>query len=147
MCAFFNSDEEAYRILLPFISDGFACGDKAVHLVNPGQCCNHLQRLASAGIDRVKAKQSGQLEVRANTEVYLRNGRFDQDEMLDVFERLAGAKGEFRRSRIVCQMDWAADRSHIDDLIEFESRVNHVWSRHEDAVICTYSLRSLVATR
>ena len=140
VCAFFNSDEEAYRILLPFITDGFACGDKAVHLVNPDQRCNHLQRLASAGIDQVRVKQTGQLEVRANTEVYLRNGRFDQDEMLDVFERLAGAKGEYGRSRIICQMDWAADRSHIDDLIEFESRVNHVWSRHEDAIICTYDL-------
>jgi hypothetical protein len=31
--AFFNSDEEAYSILLALISDGFACGDKAVHLI------------------------------------------------------------------------------------------------------------------
>lgn len=139
-CAFFNSDEEAYRVLLPFIRDGFACGDKAVHLVNPDQCCNHLQRLASAGIDRDRARQSGQLEVRTNTEAYLRDGRFDQDRMLDVFEQLAAAKSEFRLSRIVCHMDWAADRSHIDDLIEFESRVNYVWSRYEDAVICVYDL-------
>ena len=33
VCAFFNSDEEVYRILLPFMSDGFACGDKTVHLM------------------------------------------------------------------------------------------------------------------
>ena len=32
-------------------------------------------------------------------------------------------------------------RSHIDDLIEFESRVNDVWRRHDDAVICVYDLR------
>ena len=38
-------------------------------------------------------------------------------------------------------MDWAAeDQSHLDDLIEFESRVNDVWRRHEDAVVCTYDL-------
>ena len=28
---------EEYRVLLPFIEDGFACGDKAVHIVNPHQ--------------------------------------------------------------------------------------------------------------
>lgn len=140
VCAFFNSDEEAYRVLLPFITDGFACGDKAVHHVNPGQCGNHMKRLALAGIDPATAKQTGQLEVRTNTEAYLRDGRLDPDRMLDVFEQLAAAKSNFRLSRIVCQMDWAADRSHIDDLIEFESRVNHVWSRHEDAVICVYDL-------
>ena len=37
VCAFFNSDEEEYRVLLPFIKDGFECGDKAVHVVNPDQ--------------------------------------------------------------------------------------------------------------
>jgi|GEM_PF-3305893 hypothetical protein len=30
VCAFFNSDDEEYRVLLPFIKDGFECGDKAV---------------------------------------------------------------------------------------------------------------------
>jgi hypothetical protein len=38
-------------------------------------------------------------------------------------------------------MDWSVqDQSHVDDVIEFESRVNEVWQRHEDAVICTYHL-------
>jgi hypothetical protein len=30
VCAFFSSEEEPYRALLPFIRDGFECGDKAV---------------------------------------------------------------------------------------------------------------------
>ena len=29
-CAFFNSDDEEYRVLLPFIKEGFEYGDKAV---------------------------------------------------------------------------------------------------------------------
>jgi len=143
VCAFFNSDEEQYRVLLPFIKDGFECGDKAVHVVNPDQRRDHLQRLATVGIDTTAAQQSGQLELRTNTETYLRDGRFDQDRMLEVFEQLASgnAKGGFPLSRIVCRMDWAVeDRSHVDDVIEFESRVNDVWRRHDDAVICTYHL-------
>ena len=32
-------------------------------------------------------------------------------------------------------------RSYTDDLFEFESRVNDVWSRQGDAVTCTYDLR------
>ena len=43
--------------------------------------------------------------------------------------------------RIVCHMDWAAEeRSHLDTLVEFESRVNEVWRRHDDAVICVYDV-------
>jgi hypothetical protein len=37
-------------------------------------------------------------------------------------------------------MDWASDPSRIEDVIEFESRVNDVWSRYDDTVICTYHL-------
>ncbi|HXJ01091.1 MAG TPA: MEDS domain-containing protein [Micropepsaceae bacterium] len=143
VCAFFNSEEESYRVLLPFIKDGFVCGDKAVHVVNPGQCCAHLQRLTAAGIDAAAARESGQFELRINTETYLRDGHFDQDRMLEAFESLASgnAGGGFSLSRIVCNMDWAAEgRSHIDNLVEFESRVNDVWRRHDDAVICVYDL-------
>jgi len=143
VCAFFNSDEEEYRVLLPFIKDGLKSGDKAVHVLNPKQRQDHLQRLSAAGIDPVAAQQSGQLELRVNTDVYLPDGRFDQDRMLKVFEQLASgnAVGGFPQSRICCRMDWAVEhRSHVDDVIEFEARVNDVWRRHDDAVICTYRL-------
>lgn len=143
VCAFFNSDDESYRILLPFIKGGFECGHKAVHVINPDKRLHHVQRLAAAGIDVTAVQQSGQFELRSNTETYLRDGRFDQDRMLKVFEQLANGNvsGGFPLSRIVCQMDWASEgRSHIDSLIEFESRINAVWQRHDDAVICVYDL-------
>src|SRR3984957_3296738 len=89
VCAFFNNDEEEYRVLLPFIKDGLESGDKAVHALNPEQRQDHLQRLVAAGIDPAAAQQNGQLELRINTEVYLPDGRFDQDRMLQVFEQLA----------------------------------------------------------
>jgi MEDS: MEthanogen/methylotroph, DcmR Sensory domain len=143
VCAFFNGNDEAYRVLLPFIKGGFECGDKAVHVVNPDQHQVHLQRLAGAGIDAAAAQKAGQLELKTNTEAYLRDGRFDQDRMLAAFEQIASgnARGGFPLSRIVCHMDWAADdQSHINDLVEFESRVNNVWRHHDDAVICVYDL-------
>src|ERR1700686_521407 len=121
VCAFFNSDDEKYRVLLPFVKDRFECGDKAVHIVDPAQHHDHLQRLATVGIDAVAAQQSGQFELRTNTETYLRDGRFDQDRMLEVFKQVASdnAKGRFPLNRIVCRMDWVVDHgSYIDDVVE-----------------------------
>lgn len=143
VCAFFSSDDEEYRVLMPFIKDGFACGDKAVHVVNAHQHVDHRRRLTAAGIDVAHAEQNGQFELRTNTDTYLRDGRFDPDRMLGVFEELASgnARRGYPVSRIVCHMEWAAEgEPHIDHLVEFESRVNDVWRRHEDAVICTYDL-------
>jgi hypothetical protein len=147
VCAFFANDEEEYRVLLPFIREGLDCGDKAVQVINPEARQEHLQRLSGAGIDSTTHERSGQLQIRINTEVYLREGRFDQDRMLAAFEEMAasarGAEG-FPMSRIVCRMDWASEeQSRIQDVIEFESRVNDVWSRYDDAVICTYHLSKL----
>lgn len=143
VCAFFNSDDEEYRVLLPFIKDGFECGDKAIHVVNPDHYSDHLKRLDAVGIDSQAALRSGQFELRTNLETYLRDGQFDQNRMLDAFEQWSSdtAKAGFPRSRIVCHMDWAVEAgSHVDSLVEFESRVNEVWLRREDAVICTYDL-------
>ena len=57
ICAFFNNDEEEYRILLPFMKDGLKSGDKAVHVLNPEQRQDHLQRLTAAGIDPAVAQR------------------------------------------------------------------------------------------
>ena len=144
VCAFFANDDEEYRVLLPFILEGLSCGDKAVHVINPKARQEHLRRLAEVGIDSTAHQQSGQLTIQTNTELYLRDGRFDQDRMLSSFEEMARAGravAGFPKSRIVCRMDWASgDRNRIADVIEFESRVNDVWRRYDDAVICTYHL-------
>ena len=53
----------------------------------------------------------------------------------------AQSRSDFPLSRICCRMDWAAEgQFHVDNVIEFESRVNDVWRQHDDAVICTYHL-------
>ena len=59
-CTFFNSDDEEYRVLLPFIKDGYDCGDKLADVVNSDQRRDHLQRLAGVGVDAAVARQGGQ---------------------------------------------------------------------------------------
>jgi hypothetical protein len=107
VCALFAGDEEEYRVLLPFIQEGLACGDKAMHVVNPGQHRDHLRRLAAEGIDTSTHQASRQLQIQTNTEVYLRDGRFDQDRMLATFEEIARAGRTtegFPLSRILCRL-------------------------------------------
>ena len=51
VCAFFHSKEEEYRVLMPFIKDGFDKGDRAFHVVDPKHRPDHLQQ-AGAGRHR-----------------------------------------------------------------------------------------------
>lgn len=138
VCAFFHDADEEYRVLLPFIKDGFELGEKAFHIVDPKLRAEHLGRLASAGIDVDKAETSGQFELRNWADAYLRDGHFDQDRMLALIEEvLDGGKQEgFARTRLLAHMEWALeDRPGVDDLVEYETRLNYLLPRYGDPVI------------
>jgi len=143
VCAFFRTPEEEYRVLVPFIKEGFERGEKAFHVVDPKLRNEHLQRLESAGIDVVAKEQRGQFELRNWADAYLREGRFDQDRMLALIEQALAGGGQqgFPLTRLVAHMEWALeDRPGVDDLVEYETRLNYILPRFKDPVICTYDL-------
>jgi hypothetical protein len=143
ICAFFNSVDEQHRVLGSFIKDGFDQGDKAFHLVDPEQREDHLRRLAEAGIDVQEAMGTGQLEVRPWQDGPLGGSRFDQDTWLASFEQVlqSGPAAGYAQTRFLAQMEWAlVDLPGVEDLIEFETRVNYVVPKYDDAVICAYDL-------
>ena len=138
VCAFFHSSDEEYRVLLPFIKEGFECGEKAFHIVDPMLREEHLQRLASTGIDVVAAEQSGQFELRNWADAYLRDGHFDQNRMLALIQEVleGGRQQSFLLTRLVAHMEWALeDRPGVDDLVEYEARLNYILPRYKDPVI------------
>src|SRR6516225_2168390 len=75
VCAFFNSPQEEYATLLPFVRDGLERGERAYHVLPARYRQEHLDQLRSADIDVRAAQQRRQLEVATPAEVYLRNGR------------------------------------------------------------------------
>jgi hypothetical protein len=143
VCAFFHDKEEEYRVLLPFIKEGFDQGDRAFHMVDPRHRPEHLRRLQAAGIDVAEAERKGQLEVRRWEDAQFRDGRFDQNRMLALIEEaLAEGKAQgFPLTRVLANMEWALeDRPGVEDLLEFETRVNYLAPRYHDALCCTYYL-------
>jgi hypothetical protein len=149
ICAFFNGMEEHYRVLQSFIKDGFEKGDKAFHLVDPMRREDHLRRLADAGIDVEGATAAGQLEVHPWEDGPLHGGRFDRDRWLAGFEEVlqSGPASGYGKTRFLAQMEWAlVDLPGVDDLIEFETQVNHVVPKYGDPVICAYDLSKFNAS-
>lgn len=149
ICAFFNSIDEQHRVLRSFIKDGFKRGDKAFHLVNPELREEHLRRLSEAGINVREATDSGQLEVRQWQDAPLRGNRFDQETWLASFEQVlqSGPKAGYAQTRFLAHMEWAlVDLPGVEDLIEFETRVNYVVPKYDDIVICAYDLSKFRAS-
>jgi len=148
-CAFFHTDEQFYKVMLPFIREGFTAGDRAVHIVDPAKRERHLTTLSAAGIDAERSQDTRQLEVRRWEEAYLREGHFDQNAMLALIQEVLdeGRRQKFPMTRLVANMEWALeDRPGVDDLVEYESRLNYVLPKYDDTVVCTYDLAKFSAS-
>ena len=143
ICAFFNSVDEEHRVLRTFITDGFDRGERALHIVDPERRPDHVARLREAGIDVDRAVARGQLDVRAWQDAYLREDHFDQDAMIALIEELltSGGASAYPRTRLLAHMEWALlARPGVEDLVEYETRLNYVLPKYDDPVICSYDL-------
>lgn len=138
ICAFFHSPDEEYRVLLPFINEGFERDERAFHIVDPQLREEHIARLRSVGIDVDAAAKRGQFELRNWEDAYLREGHFDQNKMLALIEEVLddGPRQGFALTRLVAHMEWALeDRPGVNDLVEYETRLNYLLPRYKDPVI------------
>jgi hypothetical protein len=137
VCAFFHSRDEEYQVLLPYITEGFEHHHRAFHIVDPEHRPEHRRRLEAAGIDVDQREQAGELEVRVWQEAYLREDRFDQDAMLALIEEvlIEGHARGFPLTRLLANMEWALeDRPGVEDIVEYETRLNYILPNYNDAV-------------
>lgn len=142
ICAFFHNADEEYRTLLPFIRAGFECGDRAFHVVDPKQRSQHLRRLELAGID-VAAAPSDQFKLLDWHDTYFQHGHFEKHNMIALLEEQLkdGARRGFRVSRSIGHMGWVLEgRPGVEDLLEYETRLNYMLPKYHDPIICVYDL-------
>jgi hypothetical protein len=143
ICAFFNSEEEKYRVLLPFIKEGFDQNNHAAHIIDSRHLQEHLRRLDQSGIDVAEAETRGQLEIRSWHDIPLLHGHFDKDRQLELIDGLLreGRARGFELTRLVAMMEWALeDKPGVNEIVEYEVRLNQMLQKHDDVVCCAYDL-------
>ena len=143
VCGFFRSLGEQYNVLLPYIKEGLERKDRGWHIVDPARRADHHRRLQEFGISAAAAEQSGQLEVQVWGDVYVRGGYFDQRRMLTTLQDglAAGKSKGFGFTRLVANMEWALGSwPGVNDLVEYEARINEFPLGEGDAIVCTYDL-------
>jgi len=141
VCALFNSPEEKYRVLMPFIKDGIEKGDRSFHIVDPKLRDHHVRRLEQEGIDVADAEATGQLEVHAWEDAYIKDHRFDQYRMIELVKEAIEKQQPGEITRFVGNMEWALqDLPGVHDLLEYETRLNEFLPAYRDPVVCCYDV-------
>ncbi len=142
ICAFFNSREEQNKVMMPFFKEGIERGEKVFHIVDKRLHDEHLCACDACGIPAQETLASGQLEVRHWEDAYLKDGYFDGDRMTRV---LAGVletnRARYGLTRVMGNMEWALETAPgVQDIIEYECKLNYVLPNFPDPVICVYDL-------
>ena len=147
VCAFFDSRDQEYEVLIPFFREALDQGEKSVHILDPDSLAEHRKRLTAGGIDAHACEACGQLELQSWQGAYLdENGVFDKDRMLatmDAVCKQAAAAG-YPRVRMMGNMDWAFRGTAVNkDLLAYEAEVNEVLSQNRQPAICVYDIAKL----
>jgi AcrR family transcriptional regulator len=141
VCGLFDGANDAASVLVPFVVDGLARGDRVVHIVQDPKA--YLVRLAN-WTDVSAAVDSGQLDVRSWGEAYLSHGAFTASRMLAYMRRELrdGRSRGFRATRIIGDMAWAReDVPGVQQLVAYESEMNRILARPRISVVCAYDTR------
>lgn len=148
-CAFFHSDEEEQAVLGPFVRDGLAANDRFVQIIDDRRRQDRVSRLKAEGVDVDEATGSGQLDMRPWEKAYLSGGRgFNQDSMLSLIQEVLkeGRASGFGMTRLWANMEWALeDQPGVHQIVEYETRLNHILPKYDDVVVCTYDLNRFSA--
>lgn len=151
VCAFFNTRDEEYQVLLPFLEEGLELGQKNVQTIDPRLRADHCRRLASAGIELDIVLQNGCLELLEWSSTHLREGNFDQHKTLSGYQQIMddATQEGFPLTRFVTDMGWALEADlDANALLEYESTANYGWIQQRgpvNPVICTYDLSRFTA--
>jgi hypothetical protein len=149
VCAFFNSVEEEFEVLVPLIKHGVNRGDRFWYMVDPVQRAELVQRLRREDVDADALLESGQLGLYPWEEAHLRGGSFDKEAILRLADETLTSheKQGFPFTRMWSNQGWALkDVSKLADLIEYESRFNAVAERHPSLTVCVYDLSQFGAS-
>ena len=148
ICGFYRKPVERDDILVPFLADGLAAGDKCTCVVDS---CTPEDVLASMSehLEVDPYVTDRQLEVLDSYGTYLADGGFLPERMLKFWEAKARQNPGGERpgpdgpvpARNIGDMSWAhRDEAVVGDLMGYESELNRIMSNFPQVNLCLYDL-------
>lgn len=145
ICGFFDSREQQYEVIIPYIMEGLEANDKVINILESNRHSEHCRCLADNGISIAEKLSNGQLEVLASENTYINGGQFAADKMYDMLENtlLSASRAGYDSVRACGDMVWALKNlPGTDELLEYEARLNLLTPKHSCSLICMYDISS-----
>ena len=143
-CGIYRTDEDHRRIVVDFVRDGIARGEKMLYLVNIHTKAHLEAMMRAAGIEVEPLLASGQLTILAAKDAYLTDGEFVPERMIQLLKEMtdaALAEG-YPALRATGEMTWAlTGEPGSERLVEYESLLNNFFPGSGCIAFCQYDRR------
>jgi DNA-binding CsgD family transcriptional regulator len=142
-CALYSGPAQRDRLLFPFLEEGLRHGDKCLCMIDdlePALVRDRAVGQPGPGYTR----RSAQLDVERASDVYLRSGQFNVDDMLSFVSESVDAaiEDDFDLLRAVGEMSWVLPRPEgWADLCLYESAINDAVEQMPAVLMCLYDLQ------
>lgn len=142
LCLIYETEEEQFSAVIPFIKIGLERGEQCVYIVDDNTAAKVIDRMKGAGIDVESAVESGKLIIASKQDSYLKQGFFDPDWMIGFLKQAtddAKAAG-FSALRVTGEMTWVLGRDPgTERLMEYEAKLNYFFPENDALAICQYN--------
>lgn len=141
LCSFYENADQLFSTAAPFIRYGLENGEKCIYVAHESSVSDIKSALRNNGVDVQRYINSGQLAVMKAEDIYLRLGRFDLNDVLELWNKTSGAalKGKYRGMRIATEMTWALGKSStLAELAKYEAKINDFLAGSSIVGLCEY---------
>ncbi len=142
LCLIYQTREEQFASVIPFMMDGLAAGERCVYIVDERTADDVLRALGARGVDVAREMERGALRLLTKRDTYLRSGVFDPQLMIGLLfsaQEEALADG-FTGLRVTGEMTWAlGTETGTDRLIEYEALLNNLFPGSNALAVCQYN--------
>jgi PAS domain S-box-containing protein len=143
LCLIYETPEEQFAAIVPFVQVGLARGEKCVYVADDNTSGEVLEQMKKGGVDTDSALATGALSVITKTEAYLKQGYFDPDWMIRFLKEAADAArvDGYTGLRVTGEMTWVLGGDPGSDrLIEYEAKLNYFFPENNALAICQYNI-------
>lgn len=144
LCLIYETREEQFAAVIPFIRIGLERGEKCIYIADENTFEQVLAAMANDGIDTDKAIRSGALSLLTKKDAYLKQGYFDPEWMINLLKEATDkAKLEgYSALRATGEMTWMLGGDPGSErLIEYESKLNYFFPENDALAICQYNIK------
>jgi hypothetical protein len=142
-CVFYKSEDYLLEVLTPYVADGLRRHERCFCVQSPEVLKRLEMDLAFLGVSVERERERGALDFYTPTQVYLRNGAFEPEILMDMLIRSVedSVKRGFNGFRSAGELSWVMEGAHdCSQLLGYEAMVQNSYPGKPAIGMCQYPI-------